>query len=130
MRRINHIRKHTNNPDTLLSTYFTSHAEPRHITRYNINNTLKVAVSVLGLQRYNISPNQVSSHSLRAGGAFALHQANVHPHTIQIMGRWRSDTFMQYIHEQFTAFSTNLSTLMSQARLTHNIQIQPLLQLR
>jgi hypothetical protein len=45
------------------------------------------------------------------GGAVALHLNNVPAHTIQIMGRWSSDTFMTYIHSQLSSFALNLSTL-------------------
>jgi hypothetical protein len=125
-RRVNHIWKHTTAPNTMIGAYFTHKgASAQHFTPTNINNTLKACVVVLGLPRYNIHPADVSSHSLRAGGGgCALHQAGVDSATIKILGRWSSDTFLQYIQEQFAAFSTNLSALMSRATLSTNLCIR------
>jgi hypothetical protein len=37
------------------------------------------------------------------------------------MGRWSSDTFLDYIHEQIAVFSAGLSTAMGKQILFHNI---------
>ncbi|KAG7349649.1 hypothetical protein IV203_012246 [Nitzschia inconspicua] len=79
--------------------------------------------------RYNITPADISSHSLRAGGAMALHLGGVPAHTIKILGRWSSDTFLLYIQEQITGFSAGLSTQMSSTPLNPNAAIQPTLRL-
>ena len=55
----------------------------------------------------------------------ALHLNKVDTRTIQLMGRWSSDTFLLYIHQQISAFSQDLSTLMSNNINYHNIHIQP-----
>ena len=44
----------------------------------------------------------------------AMHLNGIHHDTIWKQGRWSSDTFLMYIHEQISAFSTGLSTRMSQ----------------
>jgi hypothetical protein len=62
----------------------------------------------------------VSSHSLRAGGATALHLSGCDAKTIQILGRWSSDTFLTYIHHQIAAFSLGLSTRMATNIPFHN----------
>jgi hypothetical protein len=86
-----------------------------------------MAVTSLGLARFNNAPIDISSHSLRAGGAMALHLNGVPDRTIQILGRWSSDTFLIYIHQQIAAFSHNLSTLMSKNIIYHNIYMNPIL---
>jgi hypothetical protein len=40
------------------------------------------------------------------------------------MGRWSSDTFLDYIHSQIAAFSTGLSSAMSKNILFNNIGFQ------
>jgi hypothetical protein len=55
----------------------------------------------------------VSSHSLRAGGAMAMKLNGEDRDTIHKQGRWSSDTFLMYIHEQIAAFSTGISKRMS-----------------
>ena len=39
----------------------------------------------------------VNTHSFRRGGASALADANTPSHVIQIMGRWKSNAYMEYI---------------------------------
>jgi hypothetical protein len=128
IRRVVHIRLHTTNTQTLIGTYF-SPSKPHGwiVTATDINTTLKNAVTSLGLARFNIAPGDISSHSLRAGGAMALHLNGVPDRTIQILGRWSSDTFLIYIHQQIAAFSHNLSTLMSKNIIYHNIYMNPIL---
>ena len=52
-----------------------------------------------------------------------LHLNGVDAKTIQIIGRWSSDTFLTYIHNQLSAFSHGLSTLMSNDIPFHNTLI-------
>ena len=75
----------------------------------------------MGLEANGISEHSVSSHSIRAGGAMALHLAGVHSHVIQKMGRWSSNTFLTYIHSQISNTSAGLSTLMGSSREFINI---------
>ena len=57
-----------------------------------INSAIKRAVVDLGLDKKGLTPNLVSSHSLRAGGAMAMHLNGVSSITIQKMGRWSITT--------------------------------------
>jgi hypothetical protein len=77
-----------------------------------ITQALQTAVRHLRLDRQGIRPSDVSSHSLRPGGATAMHLNNIPNRTIQKMGRWSSDTFLIYIHEQIAAFSRGVSKQM------------------
>ena len=43
----------------------------------------------------------------------AMHLNGASPLAIRKMGRWSSDTFLMYIHEQIAAFSKGMSTAMS-----------------
>jgi hypothetical protein len=77
------------------------------------------------LHRQGIPADLISSHSLRAGGATALHLNGFDSKTIQILGRWSSDTFLTYIHHQIAAFSHGLSTSMATNIHFHNTSIRP-----
>ena len=50
----------------------------------------------------------INTHSFRRGGASALSDAGVEGHVIQILGRWKSDAYIQYIQmsEDFLAQTT------------------------
>mmetsp|Transcript_17741 Transcript_17741/g.31006 ORF Transcript_17741/g.31006 Transcript_17741/m.31006 type:complete len:116 (-) Transcript_17741:144-491(-) len=106
----------------MIGTYF-SPAHPRgwQINSNDINRTLKLAVITLNLQEKGFDPKRISSHSLRAGGAMAMHLNGEPTHTIQLMGRWSSDTFLTYIHQQLSAFSTNVALNMSNPVSFHNV---------
>jgi hypothetical protein len=67
-------------------------------------------------------PKAVSSHSLRAGGAMAMHLNNIDRDKIRKQGRWSSDTFLMYIHEQISTFSAGLSAKMSKSVGWFNIE--------
>ena len=51
----------------------------------------------------------------------AMHLNNIDHDKIRKQGRWSSDTFLMYIHEQISAFSYGLSTKMSKEIGFHNI---------
>ena len=61
---------------------------------------IKVAIVDLGLPSQGITPNDVGTHSLRAGGAMSLKLNGISHTTIKKDGRWRSMAFLQYIHNQ------------------------------
>ena len=125
IRRIKHITTHTSNPNTIISTYFDSAIRPGKLMRAtDINSALKAAVLRLDMKKHGFQVAQISSHSLRAGGAMALHLNNIPTHTIRKMGRWSSDTFLDYIHEQIAVFSAGLSTAMGRNIFFHNIGFQ------
>ena len=51
-----------------------------------------------------------------------MHLNEVKHDTIHKMGRWSSDTFLMYIHEQISAFSHGLSKKMQTEIGWHNIE--------
>ena len=68
----------------------------------------------------NVPSSRLSSHSLRVGGATALAAAGVPKHLIQLLGRWRSEAVMGYIHE-------SLETMKGLARRMTLSVVAPLL---
>ena len=59
-------------------------------------------------------PQDVSTHSLRAGGAFALLTVRVNLDTIRLIRRWRSDTMLRYLQTNSKSFTDSLSVCMLQ----------------
>jgi len=114
-RRVHYIMNHPKCTETdILSTYYSNHAKrPRPLQASDINKMIKSAVRALKLDEKGFPPESVSSHSLRAGGAMAMHLNNIDRDKIRKQGRWSSDTFLMYIHEQISAFSVGLSAQMS-----------------
>ena len=62
-------------------------------------DTLCTATRQIGNQ-LGLSPNDVSARSMCAGGAIALLNSNVDSTLIKLLGRWRSDKMLRYLHLQ------------------------------
>jgi len=85
-------------PETPLYTYF-DHNLPFAISSSTLTLALRTAVQVVGLP-LGLTPTDVSVRSLRASGAMALLCANVDTDRIRLLGRWRSDEMLRYLHVQ------------------------------
>ena len=79
----------------------------------HINSAVKAATKALNLHLCGFTADLVSSHSLRAGGTMAMKLNGEDRDTLRKQGRWSSNTFLMYIHEQITAFSSGISKRMS-----------------
>ena len=115
-RRYVHIRKHTNDTSTCLSSYFeTSSTSTRRadVTDKNIRSELKLAAIALEYPALKGIPvDRIDTHSLRSGGANALALSGYSDREIQKMGRWRSATFKEYIREELNIYSMGMSKQM------------------
>ena len=108
------IRKHTRDPHCFLSTYWDENDIKRDVTHRHISNGVKVAALALNYPAYRgIDIDKVDTHSLRAGGANALSLAGYSETQIQKMGRWRGETFKEYISDQLANASEGMSKAMS-----------------
>ena len=59
-----------------------------------------------------INPKELSARSLRAGGAMALLTGGVDHDVIKLLGCWKSDTMMDYLHQQSLPVFRRLASLM------------------
>lgn len=113
-RRVAHIMAHTSNHNTTLSTYYNMpHSPPSQVLPGHINKAIQQAVASMGLQAYGFTSKNVSSHSLRSGGAMAMKLNGIDTVTIKKHGRWSSETFMTYIHTQIGALMAGVSAKMA-----------------
>ena len=126
IRCVKHIQQHSNNPNTILGSYFPSNTnKERTLLASDMNTAIKSAISQLGLPKYGLQPDHVGSHSLRAGGAMAMHLNGIPHNVIKKMGRWSTDTFLMYIHEHISAYSAGISAQMTKPIHFRNIAFQP-----
>jgi hypothetical protein len=104
-----HLRAHACASDTPIYTYYDSNRVARHVTPKYVTNALRhAATSLVGLT--GIPPNLLSARSLRPGGATALLCAGVDANIIQLLGRWKSDAMLRYLH---VAVAANLEPFSS-----------------
>ena len=97
-RRVQHLRMHNAPPDTPLHAVFVN-GSWTHVRSSHITDALRLAAIAL-FDQTGISPDEISARSLRAGGAMALLCAHVDTDIIRLVGRWRSDEMLRYLHTQ------------------------------
>jgi hypothetical protein len=94
-----HLRSFHARPTTPLARVYLTGTRTRSITPAIITSTLQLAVAALGAD-LGFLPTDVSARSLRAAGANALLLARVDTDIIRLIGRWRSDEMLRYLHCQ------------------------------
>ena len=60
------------------------------------------------------TPENFSARSMRAGGAMAFLMARVDTDKIRLVGRWRSDKMLRYLHTTAQTFTEGLVARMVQ----------------
>lgn len=117
IRRVLHLRQHHAPATTPLATYFTptpGGSSTRHpVTASDVTFTLRLSVTALG-SGIGLLPDDITARSLRAGGAMALLLAQVDSDIIRLIGRWRSDEMLRYLHLQAHPVMRNFARLMLQ----------------
>ena len=98
--------------NTFLSAYWVDGVR-RDVTDKDIRNALKWAATHLDYPGTKGIPiDRIDTHSLRMGGANALALSGFSDREIQKMGRWRGETFKEYVREELAGFSVGMSRAM------------------
>jgi len=108
-RRVIYLRSHGAPPGTPLARLFSA----RRVTASDITRTIRQAVTLLGVD-LGFTPSDVSARSLRAAGANALLLSNVDPNIIRLIGRWKSDEMLRYLHVQAAPLMADYAKRMLQ----------------
>ncbi len=86
-----------------------------NVTDDNISKALRRAATTLQYPLYQGIPiEQIDTYSLRIGGACALALSGFSEMHIQKMGRWRGDTFKEYVRKELHCFSDGMAKAMKQ----------------
>jgi len=110
IRRVLHLRIHGAPSSTPL--YMVKHAHSwRPVRSMAITQSLRVAAQATA-SSLNVNPSLISARSLRAGGAMALLCANVDTDVIRLVGRWKSDEMLRYLHVQALPHTSRLAADM------------------
>ena len=122
IRRTLHLRHFSAHPDTPLCTVFTAPLASSTITSEHLTTALRqVATTLFPITGFPAA--DVSARALRAGGAMALLCARVDDNIIKLVGRWRSDQMLRYLHLQAYPQMHTFAPLMVTGgtfRLLHN----------
>jgi hypothetical protein len=112
--RYQHLSENKATGKTFICAYWMDN-EAYNVTADDISTALKRATTLLQYPLYwGIPIKRINTHSLRIGGACALALNGFSEMHIQKMGRWRGDTFKEYIREELHCFSDGMSKAMKQ----------------
>ena len=112
-RRVHHILSNGGSSKNCICDYLESKTRWRDVQPEQIRSALHETVNDLDLKASGIDISLISLHSFRAGGAMALKLNGHSDTTIMKFGRWKSLTFLQYIHNQIAHISAGVSKSMS-----------------
>ena len=108
------LRQHEHgcDPTATVGNYSTPQGL-RSVSVSIIITVLRVECKLTGAARLGFAPEDVGTHSLRSGGAMAMHIADFPDRTLVTIGRWRSLGFMVYIQQHIFPFGTVVLVCMS-----------------
>ena len=110
--QITYLRRHVATRKNLLCT--VQHKDKWiKVQRTNITATIRIIIWVVGTA-IGFTPTYISVRYLQAGGSMALLTEIVDPDTTRILGRWRSDTILLYLHTTSNSFTDDLAVRMFQ----------------
>jgi hypothetical protein len=107
--RIKHLRTFHAPPHLPLYAFFSTSWQG--ITTTRLTTELRNVVTITG-HSVGLLPSDISIRSLRASGAMALLCANVDTDRIRLLGHWRSDEMLRYLHVQTHQVVTHLAPAM------------------
>jgi hypothetical protein len=118
IRRVLHLRSNNAPPHTPLARVFLASGTTASVKPADITSLLRSAVRFLGFG-LGFTAQEVSARSLRAGGAMALLVSKkVDTDIIQLLGRWRSDEMLRYLHLTAEPIMHNFAQQMLNADYT------------
>jgi hypothetical protein len=111
-------RKVTNSPAALLCQY----SRLPYVQAPAISRILRRAAVRTKIADKGFAIDRIGSHSLWASSrAMALFLNDVDPTLIRKLGRWQSDTWLTYIHNQIAELTRGLSKKMVRPIVFHNV---------
>jgi hypothetical protein len=111
-RRVIHLRITQAPSGTPLHFYrATTAVSWRFVRSDHITDIIRQVVATSGAP-FGLQQHHVTAKSLRASGAMALLIARVDTDLIQLIGRWKSDTMLRYLHVQALPVMRNHASTM------------------
>jgi hypothetical protein len=119
--RVKHLIQHHASPELPIYSFWTGTTWDTIASR-DLTTALRTAALTLGPQE----AHSISARSLRSAGAMALFCAGMDKTTIQLLGRWKSEELLRYLHTQAFPVTAQCAQLMLQHGDFAMIPNQPL----
>jgi hypothetical protein len=97
----------------------------QHVVARHIGQVLQRAAIRTTIWMEGFALHRIGTHSIRASGAMQLFLNEVSEAKIKKIGRWKSATWLSYIHSQISAVSEGLSRKMVRPVVYYNIATRP-----
>jgi hypothetical protein len=111
---VDRLRRHKFTSTTEVFWFGPPTARRHTITIKYLADTMKTTCRVLGGQaEFGFGPDDIGAKSIRSGAAMALFLKGVGTPMIMILGRWVSESFMDYIRPQVLEWTSDLSLQMA-----------------
>ena len=111
--QIIHLRDNGAAVDSPLCAYY--HGDRwRLVTPPMVTHLLRQAAAHVG-KEYGIEPKDISARALRASGAMALLCGGIDKVKTQLMGRWKTDAMLTYLHIQSPSLTKDFAPAMLKA---------------
>jgi hypothetical protein len=107
----------TNSPATLLCQY----SPMSFVCAPAISRIFRRAAIRTKIADKGFAIDRIGTHSLRPSGAMSLFLNDVDPKLIRKLGRWQSDTWLTYIHNQIAELTQGLSRKIVRPIVFHNV---------
>ena len=111
-RHVTHLRQQGAPVITPLTRFKTPRGRWINVTPTMITAHLKAMVKLLVSTHLGFTHKDVSARSLRAAGAMTLFCSGVNNDITSLIGRWRSDEILRYLHVKAKKIMRNFSKLM------------------
>ena len=99
------------NGSVKLASYYTDAGKNIPVKASQVTGMIRIYATVLRSET-GIDPAELSARSLRAGGAMALLSGGCDSDIIKLLGRWKSDAMMDYLHQNSLPVFRRLATVM------------------
>ena len=110
--RVTHLRQQDSPIETPLARFKTPRGIWTNVTPKMITSHLKATVKLFAGTHLGFTHQEVSARSLWAAGAMALLCSGVNNEIIGLIGSWRSNKMMRYLHVEAEAIMRNFYKLM------------------
>ena len=111
-RRVTYIRQQYSTVNTPLACFTSPQGHWMNVTPTKTTSHLKATVKLFAGTHLGFMHHDVSAISLWASGAMALLCSGVYNDIISLIGRWRSNKMLRYLHVQAEPIIRNFSKLM------------------
>jgi hypothetical protein len=101
-----------------------NYAPRQVITAKHIDQILQRAAFRTTIWMEGFSLDRIGPHSIRASGAMQLHLNGITEAKIMKIGRWKSKTWLTYIHNQIAAVTAGVLRLMSRPIVYYNVAVR------